>query len=82
LRFEVGDAENIHLWMDFWHPIGILLEKYGYTTVYDAQSSAEAKLSTVIHNGDWLWRPARSEALVEIQVRLSKISLGSSDKPI
>jgi hypothetical protein len=50
--------------------------------VYDAQSSVEAKLSTVIHNGDWLWRPTRFEALVEIQARLSKISLGSSDKPI
>jgi hypothetical protein len=31
---------------------GILLEKYGFGAVYDAQSSVEAKLSYVIHNGD------------------------------
>jgi hypothetical protein len=82
LRFKVGDGVNIHLWMDFWHPAGILLEIYEYKVVYDAQSSVEAKLSFVIHNGDWLWRSARSEALVKIQARLPEISLGLSDKPI
>jgi hypothetical protein len=66
LRFEVGDGENIHLWLDFWHPAGILLEKYGFRVVYDAQSSVEARLSSVINDGEWFWRPARSEALVEI----------------
>ena len=44
LRFEVGDRKNIHLWMDFSHPAGILLEKYGFRAVYDAQSSVEARL--------------------------------------
>jgi hypothetical protein len=66
LRFEVGDGENIHLWLDFWHPAGILLEKYGFRVVYDAQSSVEARLSSVINDGEWFWRPARFEALVEI----------------
>ncbi|XP_059439694.1 uncharacterized protein LOC132172241 [Corylus avellana] len=68
--------------MDLWHPAGILVEKYGYRVVYDAQSSVEAKLSFVIHNGEWLWKPARSEALVEIQAGLSEISLGHVDQPI
>ncbi|XP_059434561.1 uncharacterized protein LOC132167566 [Corylus avellana] len=62
LRFEVGDGRNIHLWLDLWHPNGILLEKYGFRVVYDAHSSVEAKLFYVIHNGEWFWRPARSEA--------------------
>jgi hypothetical protein len=75
LRFEVGDGKNIHLWMDFWHPDGILLEKYGFRAVYDAQSSVEARLSSVIHDGEWFWRPARSEALVDIQSRLTEIRL-------
>ena len=82
LRFEVGDGENIHLWLDLWHPSGILIEKFGYKAVYDAQSSIEDKLSSVIHNGDWFWRPARSEALVEIQAKLYDISLGPCDKPV
>ena len=59
-----------------------LLDIYGYRAVYDAHSSVEAKLSSVIHNEDWFWRLARSKALVEIQARLSEIRLGSMDKPI
>jgi hypothetical protein len=82
LRFEVGDGKNIHLLMDFWHPAGILLEKYGFRAVYDAQSSVEAKLSSVIRDGEWFWRPGRSEALVDIQTRLTEIRLGHCDKPI
>jgi hypothetical protein len=75
LKFEVGSGENIHMWLDSWHPAGILLETYGQRVVYDAHSSMEAKLSSVIVNGDWYWKPARSEALVEIQARLPKFKL-------
>jgi hypothetical protein len=39
----------------------------------------EAKLSSVIHNGDWFWRPARFEGLVDIQARLPEINLGFVD---
>jgi hypothetical protein len=53
LRFEVGDGKTIHLLMDCWHPDGILLDRYDYKAVYDAQSSVEAKLPSTIHNGDW-----------------------------
>ena len=70
LRFEIGDGDNIHLWMDFWHHAGIVLETYGCRVVYDAQSSVEAKLFSVIQDGDWLWRPARFKALVDIQAGL------------
>jgi hypothetical protein len=66
VKFEVGNGENIHLWLDSWHPLGILFEVFGYRVVYDAQSNLEAKLSSVIINGDWFWKPARSDALVEI----------------
>ncbi|XP_059435384.1 uncharacterized protein LOC132168417 [Corylus avellana] len=82
LKFEVGNGDNIHMWLDLWHPAGILIEQYGFRVVYDAQSNIEAKLSSVICNGDWFWRPARSEALVDIQARLSEVCLGQFDKPI
>jgi hypothetical protein len=70
----------IYGWI-FGTPAGILLEKYGFRAVYDAQSSVEARLSSVIHDGEWVWRPARSEALVDIQTRLTEIKLGHCDKP-
>ncbi|XP_059442158.1 uncharacterized protein LOC132174537 [Corylus avellana] len=82
LRFEVGNRENIYLWLDLWHPAEILIEKYGYRAVYDAQSREEAKLSSVIHNGSWFWKPARSDDLVDIQASLLEISLWPIDKPI
>jgi hypothetical protein len=82
IKFEVGDGQLIHLWLDNWHPSGILLEKYGFRVVYDAQSNKEARLSSVLVNGSWCWRPARSDALVDIQSRLPEIVFSVSDKPI
>jgi hypothetical protein len=82
LKFEVGNGENIQMWLDSWHPSGILLETFGQRVVYDAHSIAEAKLSSVILNGDWFWTPTRFEAFVEIQSRLSELNLGVHYKAI
>jgi hypothetical protein len=68
--------------LDWWHPAGVLFEQFGFKTVYDAHSTLEAKLSSVIQNGNWFWKPARLEALVEIQARLYEVGLGSCDKPV
>jgi hypothetical protein len=62
-------------------PFCILFEVFGYRAAYDAQSNLDAKLSSVILNGEWVWRPARSDALVEIQTKLPEISFGSHDRP-
>lgn len=35
LRFLAGDGNNIFLWLDWWHPDGILFEKYGYRVIYE-----------------------------------------------
>jgi len=82
LKHEVGDGKHIHLWIDNWHPSGALVEKYGYRIVYDAQSRLDARLETVLRNGNWCWKPARSDHLVEIQSRLPEVRLGVFDKPI
>ena len=81
-KFEVSNGKNIFLWLDSLHPSRILFEVFGRRVVDDAHSNVEAKLSPVILNGDWFWRPARFEALVEIQARLHEISFGSHDKPL
>jgi hypothetical protein len=44
----VGNGENIHLWLDWWHPDEILYTKCGYRVVYDAGSKVEAKLASVL----------------------------------
>jgi hypothetical protein len=48
LRYKVGTGEHIHLWLDWWHPMGILFEKFGFRMVYDAHNTLEAKLSRMV----------------------------------
>jgi hypothetical protein len=82
LKFEVGDGRNIHLWFDHWHPLRVLFDKFGYRVIYDSQSHLDAKVDSVFRNGVWRWKPARSDALVDIHSRLSEVHLGPYDKPI
>jgi hypothetical protein len=70
------------MWLDNWHPCGPLLEKYGFRIIYDSQSRIDAKLVSVLRNGDWNWTPAWSKELVDIQSRLSEVHLGVCDKPV
>jgi len=68
--------------MDHWHPFGVLLENFGYRIIYDSQSRLDAKLDSVLRNGLWCWKLARSEALVALQIKLPEIPLGITGKPI
>jgi hypothetical protein len=79
---KVGDGSSIFLWYDTWHPAGCLTEKYGFRTIYDAGHSIGPKLSSIIRNGEWLWKSARSDSLVEIQSRLPEIPIGNADIPV
>lgn len=36
----------------------------------------------MLSNGVWLWGPARSDELVEIQLRLPEVPIGAIDKPV
>ena len=82
LSFEVGDGKNIFLWHDCWHPNGTLYQKYGHRIVYDAASSLNAKVSSILQNKEWCWRPARSEDLVDIHSKLSLVQIKDSDRAI
>jgi hypothetical protein len=82
LRFDVGTGSPIHMWLDNWHPLGVLFDRFGYRVVYDSHSRLKAKLDSVLKEGLWCWRPARFEELVIIQSRLPKIPIGAMDKPV
>lgn len=74
LRFDVGNGSNIHLWL-----IGGI--QVVYRAIYDAQSHLNSRLSSVIRDGLWFWKPARSDALVEIQSKLFMVDFGVGDEP-
>jgi len=82
LRFLACDGKNFYLWLDWWHLDGILLEQYGYRVIFDARSKIDAKLATVIHDREWNWPAARSEALVNIQSKLPLVQIGEEDKAV
>jgi hypothetical protein len=82
LSFKVGKGHNISLWFDAWHPAGRLLDTYGFQIVYDFGIGIDAKLSAILQNGNWIWPPARSEVLVNIQSQLLGIAIGEADVPM
>jgi hypothetical protein len=52
IKFEVGNGKSIYMWQDNWHPFGPLYERYGFRIINDSQSSLDAKLNSVIRNGN------------------------------
>jgi len=60
----------------------VLIERYSFRVVYDANSGLNSKLSSVLSNRIWCWKPARSEDLFEIQCRLPEVPFGPVDKPV
>uniref|UniRef100_A0A2N9HJV0 Uncharacterized protein n=1 Tax=Fagus sylvatica TaxID=28930 RepID=A0A2N9HJV0_FAGSY len=67
----LGMEEAYFLWLDRWHPDGILYRVYGHRTVYDAACSLEAKVDSVLKSEEWNWKPEKSEELVIIQSKLN-----------
>jgi len=81
IKFFVGDGSQIHFWFDDWHLNWVLHAKYGPRVIYDAQRKLDAQLSTIIKDGQWMWRLARSDMPIEIQSQMSLVPLGGKDTP-
>lgn len=82
IRFKIGDGSKTFLWFDNWHPDGCLIEKYGFRVIYDAGSHKEAKVSSIIRNGNLFWHGARSDSIVAIQSKLPEVVIGDADMPL
>lgn len=53
ILYKVGIDENIHLWLDYWHPDGVLHEVYGHRVIYEAASQIRAKQTSVLKDKNW-----------------------------
>jgi hypothetical protein len=73
--FMIGNGSRIFLWLNSWHPDGVLFDIYGYRIIYDSRRKCRS-------GGDWNWAPARFEDLVGTQCQLSDVQIGSLDAPI
>lgn len=63
------------------HKLDFLISIYGFRVIFYARSSLDAKLSSVISDGQWNWPPAHSKQLVDIQSDLCFVGLGNLDQP-
>jgi hypothetical protein len=80
---KIGDGRTTFLWYDHWHPDGCLLNKYGPQIIYEAASTKEAKVSSIMQNGEWFWAGARSDNVAAIQTSLSELIVeGGVDVPV
>jgi hypothetical protein len=59
-----------------------LIDAYGLRIVYDSGIGIDARVSSVLQNGNWVWPPAWSDHLVDIQSRLPDIELRDVDVPV
>ena len=66
IRFEVGDGKTIFLWHVLWHLVEVLIQRFGSCVIYDAASNPKTKVDSLLKDKTWIWRPARSDALVTI----------------
>ena len=51
----MGNGQNIYLWYDNWHPHSPLIRHYGREIVTQFGSSINAKLESIMQDGEWNW---------------------------
>ena len=61
---KIGNGMNTFLWFDTWLPSGPIVSCYGNIIIYDSGLLREARVSTIIQNGNWAWPVANSPDLL------------------
>src|SRR5450432_1701963 len=60
ILYRIGNGQSTSLWFDNWHPLGPLYKRFGDEVAYNDGRSLQAKVSSIIHNGQWRWQRARN----------------------
>lgn len=55
IQYRVGNGKSTFLWFDNWHPLGPFYKRLGEEVVYNLGASLNAKVSSIIHQGQWKW---------------------------
>lgn len=67
IQHRIGNGENTFLWMDNWHPVGSLLDKYDNRIIDDSSLRRNAKMEDIINGKDWKWSMENSVDLIEVK---------------
>ncbi|GFY92897.1 hypothetical protein Acr_08g0012930 [Actinidia rufa] len=55
IKDVMEDGNDTFLWLDNCHPIGPFYRHFGEEVVRDLGCSLQARVSSIICNGDWVW---------------------------
>lgn len=61
------------------NPDGPLFPKFGQRLIYENACSFNAKISSDIKDGQWRWKPVRSEDLMLVQSKLFQVENKNRD---
>lgn len=66
IKYIIGNDLSTQLWVDYWHTLGPLFQRFGDSMGFNIGRSMSAKVASIIHNGTWKWPRPRSAITREI----------------
>ncbi|KAI8531403.1 hypothetical protein RHMOL_Rhmol11G0133800 [Rhododendron molle] len=66
IRYQIGNGTSTFLWLNNWHSLGPLYKRFGENMCSNIERSLQAKVSTIIKEGDWAWPRPRNRYIQEI----------------
>ncbi|XP_043717558.1 uncharacterized protein LOC122665470 [Telopea speciosissima] len=85
IKTIIGDGAATKLWLDNWHPFGVLLNRFGSRICYDAGSyslaARHACVKEIVRDGDWYPGPSTSFDLIDIWRALPTIEKFHDEVP-
>ncbi|XP_043697190.1 uncharacterized protein LOC122647970 [Telopea speciosissima] len=85
IKTIIGDGAATKLWLDNWHPFGVLLNRFGSRICYDAGSyslaARHACVKEIVRDGDWYPGPSTSFNLIDIWRALPTIEKFHDEVP-
>ena len=67
IHHVISDGRHTWLWFDAWLPFGPILPNFEERVIYDSALSRQAKVASIIINGQWVWPIANSPDLLTLK---------------
>ena len=67
IAVKIGNGENTSLWFDTWRSQGPICTSPHARVISDSGLTADAKVSTILTSGHWMWPPANSIELIRLK---------------
>ena len=64
IHYVIGDGRHTWLWYDSWLPLGPILPNFEDRVIYVSALTKQARVDSIISNGEWRWPTANSPDLL------------------